>query len=319
MQGIPLHGPLVAHAIEGVVPWWNVEARVYEAWTIVLGPDGWPIAGRELEPRRQGHNLVVTAGRSQIAKRLSDPTITGGVSVNPITHFAIGTSATAVVNTQTALVAQVLRDSVTRFIVDTAKLTVQYFLGPNVLNGNTLREIGLFNANVAGDMHARHVLASEIVKTSSKAVAFNWELRWMAADILDLQNVPLGGSDAEFVTGSAYPAGGSPTDPSKCMPNTGVWIVPSSLGDATFALEATVRVNNGTATPRICLVNLTDAPDVALAGSEVAGIAGNQTGNRVRSGAITLPAAGKAVGIKGKTDEAAGRIWAWNARLVRIS
>lgn len=119
-----------------------------------------------------GPNLVTTVGMNLIASFLS------GAAPAGMTHFAIGTGSTAASAGDTALVTEVWRAEITRFESDPAALTVSYYLSSTALNGQTLREIGLFNASVLGTLYARHVLAASIAKTSSIAVAFGWELTW---------------------------------------------------------------------------------------------------------------------------------------------
>jgi hypothetical protein len=128
--------------------------------------------GRELS-RQSTHNAVVTAGRNLIRDLLY------GASSAQITHFALGTNNTAVVATDTALGSEVFRDTLTSRVADEATLTVKYYLASGSANGNTLKEAGLLTALSGGTLYARSVLASEIVKTSSIAITFTWELEWL--------------------------------------------------------------------------------------------------------------------------------------------
>src|SRR6185436_9816512 len=121
-------------------------------------------AGRRLLRTQRKHNLVVDAGMNFIRDLLNS----GGA--NGITHFGYGTSSTAVSASDTALITQVARDVVTSKTTSSKTLVVTYFMTTTTANGNTLREIGLFNASSSGTMYARAVLASAIVKTSSISV-----------------------------------------------------------------------------------------------------------------------------------------------------
>lgn len=137
----------------------NLEVRVHDAAT-----------GKLLSVQRVS-NLVVTAGLSLTAIRLA------GTAQAAITHFALGTSSTAVSAGQTALVAEVTREVVTQLITSTpAELQVKYYLGTTVGNGNTLREAGLFNAGASGTMFARALLSAAIVKTSAVTATFTWTI-----------------------------------------------------------------------------------------------------------------------------------------------
>lgn len=120
-------------------------------------------------------NLVVDAGLNLIRDRLAN------ASGSYPTHLAVGTSATAVSAAQTAMVAEVFRNSLTEAIASTSKqVQFKYYLASGEANGNTLREIGLFSASSGGTMVARAVLASPITKNSSTTVTFSWTLNLSA-------------------------------------------------------------------------------------------------------------------------------------------
>lgn len=123
----------------------------------------------------EGHNLVTNAGLNLIRDRVR------GVSlVDPLSHFAVGTSNTAASAGQTALVAEVWRDVFTQVTLGSAQIVIRYFLGPNDANGNTLQEVGLLNASSGGSLYARRVLGSAIVKTIDVASTFEWTLSYSA-------------------------------------------------------------------------------------------------------------------------------------------
>lgn len=132
-------------------------------------------SGKRLVGFERKRNLTVDAGLNFIRDLLNSGSATG------ITHFGYGTSSTAVAASDTALIAQVARDTVTAKAASSKTLTVTYFLNTTSGNGNTLREVGLFSAAVAGSMYARAILASAIVKTSSISVTFTWTLSWSAS------------------------------------------------------------------------------------------------------------------------------------------
>lgn len=130
------------------------------------------VTGHELR-RQTGHNLVTTAGRNMLRDFLANTGVAG------ITHYALGTSATAATLADTALGAEVLRTTVAIWNTASASLEVRFYLGSTQGNGSTLAEAGLFNAASGGSMYARYVLASPIVKTSAVAVTFTWTLTWV--------------------------------------------------------------------------------------------------------------------------------------------
>lgn len=287
-----------------VVPRLNVTICVLDAQT-----------GRLLH-RERGHNLVTVAGRNQIRDLL----YAAGAGT-PITHFAIGTGSTAVAAADTALVAEVQREEVSQFTAASQLLTIAYFLPSTDLNGQTLREAGLFNASAAGTMHARYVFATAISKTSSIAVTFTWELEWKALDILEVQHVELGGDSNSFVipaSSDAYPAGATLN---KIVPGSGLWLVDSaSLTTGTFVLEAIAKVQSAGARAKVCLVNLDEgAPDTALVGSEITFTADETVGERKRSSTITFPTAGTARQLAAKVTCNSTSIGAaaWGIRIVR--
>ena len=117
-------------------------------------------------------NLVVDDGLN-IIRDILDPTSGQG----GLTHFATGTSTTAVNASQTALVSQIAagREPVTQYIRTTSKeLEVKYFMGSTFGNGNTLGEAGVFDASTGGNMFSRVVLSPTIVKTTAITVTFTW-------------------------------------------------------------------------------------------------------------------------------------------------
>ncbi len=132
-------------------------------------------SGRRLIGRQRKRNLTVDAGLNFVRDLLNS----GGA--NGITHFGYGTGSTAAASSDTDLGTHVARAAVTGKTATSKTLTVTYYLPTGTANGNTLREIGLFNAAAAGTMYARAVLASAIVKTATISVTFTWTLTWAAA------------------------------------------------------------------------------------------------------------------------------------------
>lgn len=128
-----------------------------------------------IEPHDAGHNLVTAAGLNLLRDRLRGVTL-----VDPLTHFAVGTSNTAASSGQTALVAEVFRDVYTQVTLGTANIVIRYYLGPNDANGVTLNEAGLLNAASGGTLYARRVLTTPIVKTIDVAATFEWTLSFAA-------------------------------------------------------------------------------------------------------------------------------------------
>jgi hypothetical protein len=96
-----------------------------------------------------------------------------------VTHVAIGTDGTAATSADTALGAEVLRATPTS-VVNYSAVSVGFklFVSSSQANGDTLREIGLFDASSGGNMMARSVSFMPIVKSSSITVTFTHIISW---------------------------------------------------------------------------------------------------------------------------------------------
>ncbi len=126
-------------------------------------------SGRLLRRMRR-HNLVTLVARNAIRDLLN------GVSTPAtITHFAVGTGATAPAATDAALQTEVFRDMVTKRTPDAGKLSLQYYLPSTAANGYSLTEAGLLTAASGGLLVAR-VTYQPIAKTASLQVIYNWDL-----------------------------------------------------------------------------------------------------------------------------------------------
>jgi hypothetical protein len=120
---------------------------------------------------QQFSNLVVDSGVNLFRDRIA------GTSAAYATHFALGTSATAVSAAQTALIGEVARDALTSTITSTSKaVKFEYYLPAGTANGSTLREIGLFTQSSGGIMVARALLSTPIVKTVLVTATFSWTI-----------------------------------------------------------------------------------------------------------------------------------------------
>lgn len=103
-----------------------------------------------------------------------------GASVDvDVTHVAIGTDGTAATSADTALGAEVLRATPTSMVNYSAvSVGFKLFVSSSQANGDTLREIGLFDAASDGNMMARSVSFMPIVKSSSITVTFTHIISW---------------------------------------------------------------------------------------------------------------------------------------------
>ena len=111
-------------------------------------------------------NLVVTSGLN-LLRDLLDQT------QGPITHFAVGTNATAPAAGNTALIAEVYRQVVSQRDKSSAQIIHRCFVPTSAASGNTLREAGLLNSASGGTLFSR-VTHDDIVKTNSVSVTHTW-------------------------------------------------------------------------------------------------------------------------------------------------
>lgn len=122
---------------------------------------------------QQEANLVVNSGLAYIASRMKDVTFAA------MSHMAIGTGINAAAGTQTALVTEVDRNTLTSTTIVTTTVTndaIQYVttFGPGEGTG-ALTEAGLFNAASAGTMLAR-VVFPVINKGALDTLTITWKV-----------------------------------------------------------------------------------------------------------------------------------------------
>jgi hypothetical protein len=121
------------------------------------------------------HNLAVTLGKTLICDLLAK---TSGVT--GLNYFAIGTDDTAEALNNSSLGSEVYRDTFTKITVSSNNLNIKYYLDSSTANGNTLKEAGLFGDNATGVADSGVLFArvthSDIVKTSSIAVTYSWDI-----------------------------------------------------------------------------------------------------------------------------------------------
>lgn len=113
-------------------------------------------------------NVITNYTRAQLVQAFKGTSVDVGV-----THIAVGSDGTAALPTDTALGSEVLRSTPTS-IIDYSTMSVGFklFLSASVGNGTTFREIGLFDDPTAGNMMARSVSFTPIVKNSAITITF---------------------------------------------------------------------------------------------------------------------------------------------------
>jgi len=123
----------------------------------------------QIKEQRTVPNLVVTAGKVQLASRML------GTSVASPSHMAVGTGNTAPVAGDTALQTQLgSRVALTSATQSTNVLTFVATFGAGVATG-ALTEAGIFNASTAGTMTCRTTF-STVNKDTLDSLTITWNL-----------------------------------------------------------------------------------------------------------------------------------------------
>lgn len=120
-----------------------------------------------LEEIEREHNLIVTAGRSKLAKLL------GGGYSGGINRVGVGTGSTPAADTDTRLTSPVYIP-VKSVEYSTAKVRFNFVIGTSDANGVNIRELGLFFAD--NTMFSRRVRKSVIGKEADLQITGYWEI-----------------------------------------------------------------------------------------------------------------------------------------------
>ena len=120
-----------------------------------------------LEEIEREHNLIVTAGRSKLAKLL------GGGYAGGINRVGVGTGSTPAADTDTGLTSPVYIP-VKSVEYSTAKVRFNFVIGTSDANGVNIRELGLFFAD--NTMFSRRVRKSVIGKEADLQITGYWEI-----------------------------------------------------------------------------------------------------------------------------------------------
>lgn len=110
------------------------------------------------------NNLITSAGKAQLAL------LAGDASATPFTYLAVGTSTTAVAIGQTALVAEISTNGLSRAAATVSRTTTTVtndtlvlYKAFTVTGSSTVEEVGVFNASSVGTMLGRALTTSKIV------------------------------------------------------------------------------------------------------------------------------------------------------------
>ncbi len=120
------------------------------------------------------HNLVVNSGLAHHRDLIGYPsTQIPSFAATPL-YFAIGTDATAAAGSQTALLAEVLREQISRRYPPSAyAIDYYYYLSTSSANGYTLAETGLFSLASGGEAWAR-ATHTAVAKTAAISLSYRW-------------------------------------------------------------------------------------------------------------------------------------------------
>lgn len=125
--------------------------------------------GREVQ-RQKGKNLVVTAGKNLVANIMLP------AGATKPSHMALGTGATVVAESNTALVAEVLRAAFSPApTVNGNELTYAATITNPGPSTPAVNEAGIFNAGAAGTMLSRW-LTQQFTMGVSESVTVTWIL-----------------------------------------------------------------------------------------------------------------------------------------------
>lgn len=115
-------------------------------------------------------NVVTNVGRNKFASLIAQD-----ISAFP-SHIGIGTDNTAATATDTTLGTEVDRNALTSDSASAGVITYKAFFSKSEANGNTIAEVGLFDAASSGNMFCRSVLSSTVAKTASVSLSITWTI-----------------------------------------------------------------------------------------------------------------------------------------------
>lgn len=113
----------------------------------------------------RAHNLVTSLGLDEIGRRVALEFPVGR------DQFAVGDGTTAVTVADTALDNELLSDTMGTEQPATASCIFQYLLGGSTVDGESLTEAGIFNAD--DELMAR-VVHEAVVKGADEAINYTW-------------------------------------------------------------------------------------------------------------------------------------------------
>ncbi len=117
------------------------------------------------------NNLIVTVGKTMIAKRLSQT-----ANACNITYGAVGTNVTAPVVGNTTLGTELARNVVSTISYSNNVVNITVFFGASEANG-VLKEVGFFGEAATGAANSGTMINHAVInttKTSAKTMTIEW-------------------------------------------------------------------------------------------------------------------------------------------------
>jgi len=109
-------------------------------------------------------NIITNAGKAQIAL------LAGDASATPFTYLALGTSATAVAATDTALIAEIVDTGLSRTTATVSRTTtsvtndtLSLVYSWTATGAKTIQEVGILNASSTGTLLGRKLTGATTV------------------------------------------------------------------------------------------------------------------------------------------------------------
>lgn len=120
------------------------------------------------------HNVITDDYLDEIARAMNQA---NSATLAQPTHAAVGTDGSAENGSQSALQNEVARDSLDTQDNNDNEFTATAFYDSGEANGNTIREVGLFDSASGGTMINRAVVPEES-KTSGITLTVNYTITW---------------------------------------------------------------------------------------------------------------------------------------------
>lgn len=125
--------------------------------------------GQLIIDRYEGENIITNTGKAQVALLMGD------ASATPFTYLALGSNSTAAAATDTTLNTEITNHGLARAAATVSRITttttndtlsLAYTWTVTTPGGDTIKEIGIFNASSSGTMLGRKVVSDTLTATN---------------------------------------------------------------------------------------------------------------------------------------------------------